>query len=606
MCGIVGFSGVKDTDRLISLLSSIEHRGRDERVVYAKNGVNLGMNRLAIVDLTPGMYPVRYKNYVMVYNGEIYNFKSLRRALERRSVSFTTESDAEVILPLFDAYGYRAFSMLEGMFAICIVDTGKNKLILARDKSGEKPLYYRHNKAEFLFASELKVLLQSGEQNTLNAPLLNEYLRQGFMFAPNTMIKEAKKIPPSGYIIYDLKKKSVTHGTYWTPQINTKPPDFVESEDAVIRKIDSLLHKAVSSRLVSDVPVGCFLSGGIDSSLIALFASQRYHTLRTYSVAFPECEQEDESRFSRFIAARIKSEHTEVMCTATAVGELLPRIGTLVDDPIADPAVLPTLLLSREARKQVKVVLTGEGADELFGGYQRYQRELYINMARRILQSRKNVMSAVRWLFPTRFNSLKLPFVQGYSAQKIWNTRELNQFLMRSQSDMIPHDYMRMFGVSDPLLAMQMTDYRGYMAEQLLMKIDKSTMASNLEARAPYLDYNLMRFAFSLPRQYKLRMHTGKYILKQVAKKYLPHTFVHRKKHGFELPLSVWFRGELREHVEKSARQIEQYADVFHPDMYKRIVDEHLCGSRDNSDKIWSMIVLLSWMDAHHISHEYN
>lgn len=600
MCGIVGFTGKKNLTKLDSMLCQIEHRGRDERIAYYKNHVHLGMNRLAVVDLTSGLYPVFYKHYTLVFNGEIYNFGTLKQSLKKLGVTFKTNSDAEVILPLFDAYGTHAFALLEGMFAISIFDAKKDVLILSRDKSGEKPLYYATVADEFVFASELKVILQCMPNAFLHASVLPQYIRHGFVTSPDTLVCGVQKVPPSGFISLDIKKKSLTRVTYWKPGgIHISETRF-PGEKGYISHLDSLVQQSVSARLLADVPVGCFLSGGVDSSLIAWFASLENRALRTYSVVFPGHEHEDESAYSRFVATKLKSNHTEVVCTAKSVIPLLEHIAQLIDEPIVDPAVLPTMLMAKEARKKVTVALTGEGADELFGGYSRYQKELFIHTLNRVVPQRLNTTQFPITLFPNRLKTFLTPLPERYSAQHVWNNREISGLLRRNPQEH-PNKYLLELGTTNPLLSMQLADYRGYMAEQLLMKIDKSTMAYNLEARAPYLSSEIISFSLGLSTAYKIRNFRGKYILKKVAERYFPNEFVHRKKHGFDIPLGDWFRGELRPFVDTSVVQMQRYTRIFNCEEYAKVVKSHMDGTKNNSGKIWSIVVLLRWMEAHNI-----
>ena len=597
MCGIVGFTGKKNFSTLSRLLQLIEHRGRDGKTLFFSQGVHLGMNRLAIIDLSRHLYPMKYMQYTLVFNGEIYNYQELKQRLIKKGVSFFTTSDAEVILPLFALYGWKSFAMLEGMFAIAIYDDVKNRMILSRDKFGEKPLYYMKTVSGIAFASELKVLLSFPKAPAqFDKVSLPQYLTHGFVFAPDTLIRSVHKIPPSNYLIYQMSTRTTNIKKYWEP-IRHILPFLNNKEKCPEDQLDALLRRSVHLRLVADVPVGCFLSGGIDSSLITLFASQEKQNLRTYSVSFPGYASYDESAFASFVARQLKTKHSVVHCTPQHVQVLLDHIGAFVDEPIIDPAVLPTLLMAQEARKNVKVVLTGEGADELFGGYTRYAKQFFAETIRNHIP----LASCIFALPGHRMRLLSKTLAERYSAQNVWTNEEIGRLLKYKFAPPFQHPYLRKYSIVNPLLSMQLTDYRGYMAEQLLMKIDKSTMAKNLEARAPYLDSNLISFALGLPISEKIRLTNGKYILKKVAERYFPKSFVFRNKHGFDVPLDDWFRKDLKSYVYQSLDSLSAYGELFNIDYYREIIFDHMEGRSNNANRIWSMIVLGNWLSHYKV-----
>jgi asparagine synthase (glutamine-hydrolysing) len=602
MCGIAGFTGKKNSHELNRLLSLIEHRGRDGRSYYSSRDFQMGMNRLAVIDLSPDLYPMRYKHYAMVFNGEIYNFKDLKLLLQSRGVRFKTQSDAEVVLPLFNLYGPRAFEMLEGMFAISIYDGKKHQIILARDKSGEKPLYFATTESGIVFASEMKVLLSvTTVHKRIDRTQLPRYLTHGFVYAPGTLIQNIKKIPPASYMIYEIKTKQIATKPYWKPVLMQSRimSDTIGNNE---QRLDDLLRRSVDLRMVADVPVGCFLSGGVDSSLITYYASRLKPNIHTYSISFPGYGSQDESKFALYAAKRLQTKHTQIDCTGRSARGLFDTIETFIDEPIVDPAVLPTLLLAKEARKTVKVVLTGEGADELFGGYSRYTKECIKEYIYQAVASSAAVRSLQHAVFGEKFNNIFSGLQNRYSPQHAWTNKNLTGLLGHRPRPFTRNGFVHQAHAS-PLLRMQLADYRGYMAEQLLNKIDKSTMACNLEARAPYLDSNIVDFAFSLPDNQKIRFHyQGKYILKRVACRYFPSSFVQRPKHGFDVPLAAWFRRELRDYVYQSVDDAAKTIKLFRCSYYKHIVSKHMNDNSDHSGKIWSMIILTRWMKKYDIA----
>lgn len=574
MCGIVGFTGNKDFSQLRRLLALIEHRGKDETVKWWDVGVNLGINRLAVNDLRPGLYPLKYKKYILIYNGEIYNYQELKKYLAERGVNLASRCDGEVILPLFDLDGYAAFDQLEGMFAAAIVDTAGNRLILARDKMGEKPLYYYQTGRKLVFASEMKVML-NGISNSwsINPTSLPEYLRQGFVFGPKTIVKEIKKLLPAQIIDIDLKTNKANRIRYWKPKIHQITPD--EPVESLARQLEGELDRSIKLRLLSDVPLGCFLSGGVDSGLVAYFAAKHKKKLKTFSVGFPSSPSDDESKYSQAIAMQLSTDHREIEFTQESCLPIVEQIGKTIDEPISDPAALPTFLLSKLASRSVKVVLTGDGGDEVFGGYDRYRRQL---MAEKFKILR---------LFP--------PLHRRYSTQGIWQNDELKLLLKIPSPPLKFPSILEKLADKNPLQAMQLTDFKGYLPEQLLMKVDKMTMQHTLEARAPFLDSRLVELGLNLPNRLKVKQGNGKFLLKKVAEKFLPKSLVWRPKHGFTLPINLWLREGFKPLAEDSAEAIGDNSSLFNRKTYQRILADHFNSSGDFGDKIWSMVILIKW-----------
>lgn len=580
MCGIVGFTGNKDFIKLRRLLALLEHRGRDETTLWWDEGVNLGINRLAVNDLRPGLYPLKYKRYVLVYNGEIYNYQEIKKHLAERGVRLVSHCDGEVILPLFDLYGSAAFERLEGMFAIAIVDLNERRLILARDKMGEKPLYYSRSGENFIFASEMKAILKGTPNSwSVNPASLPEYLQQGFVFGPKTIVRGIKKLLPAQVIALDLKTNKLSQARYWRLKLNQNTHE--ESIENLVSRLEDELDRSVRQRLLSDVAVGCFLSGGVDSGLVAYFAGKYQKKLKTFSISFPSSPDDDESKYSQAMAAQLSADHQEIEFTQESCLPIVENIGKTIDEPISDPAALPTFLLSKLASKSVKVVLTGDGGDEVFGGYDRYRKQL--------LAEKLKVLG----LLP--------PLHRRYSTQGIWREDELKRLLrIPSPPLKFPSALKRLENIN-PLLAMQLTDFNGYLPEQLLMKVDKMTMSHTLEARAPLLDSRLVEFGLNLPNRLKIHRGHGKFLLKKVGEKFLPKSLVWRPKHGFTLPINLWLREKFRPLAEDSAA-IGESSTLFDRQTYQRILADHLIGGCDYGDKIWSMLVLTRWAKEYGIS----
>jgi asparagine synthase (glutamine-hydrolysing) len=608
MCGIAGFTGKKNIKLLKNILLTIKHRGPDETIVFANNTVNVGMNRLAIIDLNKKLYPFKYKNYLLLYNGEIYNYKKLKQQLTNKKVKFQTNSDAEVILPLFNQYGPRAFNLLEGMFALFIYDQ-KNKIIyLARDKIGEKPLYFVHLDNFFAFASELKALFNLPNLNPkLNLSSLSQYFYHGSVFAPQTVIMGINKIPAGHYLEFNSKTNTSSLSRYWSPPMAKRIGPQVKPIHELTNQLDFLLQQSIKSRLVADVPVGCFLSGGVDSSLITYLASQQKKNMHTFSIRFPGFEKYDESDYAKTAAKLCHTKHTEIDCTAEKIRPIITNIGKIIDEPIVDAATLPLYLLAQGAKKKIKVVLTGEGADELFGGYERYYQELIFNQLRYLLQLVPLSLPIIKKIFPHTLRRLKTSIFHHYSSQRIWTEEMLKKLLNMSEQDLysrrIKTGSLPTSLMLNPLLFMQLTDLGGFLPEQLLMKVDKATMQHSLEARCPYLDSKIIAFALNnFPPSLKVRWLTGKYLLKKVAEKYLPKKIVWRKKHGFSVPLNYWFRHELKDVVYNSLKDVKKYDGLFNSQYYEFIIKNHLGNRKDYADQIWGMIVLTKFMKKHKLT----
>lgn len=541
----------------------------------------MGINRLAVNDLRPGLYPLKYKRYVLVYNGEIYNYQEIKKHLAERGVRLVSHCDGEVILPLFDLYGSAAFERLEGMFAIAIVDLNEHRLVLARDKMGEKPLYYSRAGENFIFASEMKAILNGASNGWLiNPDSLPEYLQQGFVFGPKTIVRGIKKLLPGQVIALDLKTNKLSQARYWRLKLNQNTHE--ESIENLVSRLEDELDRSVRQRLLAEVPIGCFLSGGVDSGLVAYFACKYQKKLKTFSVKFPSSPGDDESKYSQAISAQLSTDHQEIEFTQESCLPIVENIGKTIDEPISDPAALPTFLLSKLASKSVKVVLTGDGGDEVFGGYDRYRKQL--------LAEKLKVLG----LFP--------PLHRRYSTQGIWREDELKRLLKIPSPSLRFPSILKRLENTNPLLAMQLTDFNGYLPEQLLMKVDKMTMRHTLEARAPLLDSRLVEFGLNLPNRFKINRGHGKFLLKKVGEKFLPKSSVWRPKHGFTLPINLWLREKFRPLAEDSAAVIGKNSSLFDKQAYQRILADHFKESCDFGDKIWSMVVLIRWAKEYGVS----
>lgn len=590
MCGILGFSGKENLSKINILLDLIEHRGRDERVFYYDSNVNFGMNRLSIIDLKKNIYPVIRKNCTLIFNGEIYNYKKIKSKLIKKGYNFNTNSDSEVILPMYELYGMDFLKYLDGMFAIAIFDKSKNEIILSRDKFGEKPLYFSQINNELYFSSEVKVLLKCTDKVTISNKGLNEYLSNGFVGEGKTVFNSIEKLRPGEYLKYNVDTKEIIRFKYFS--INSLFKDKkIKNNSNVIKK---LIKNSVESRLLSDVPVGIFLSGGIDSSLIAYYAKNISKISRAYTVSFFDLKF-DELKYSKYVSDKLGLKLTIINCTAKSIKEIINNIGNSIDEPISDPAFIPTYLMAKRARKDVKVVLSGEGADEFFLGYRRYLKEFYIDKLRNNIFIKK-----IKPFFGKfdKFKKIYSTFDSYYKTNNIWSNNDLKNLLEVTNKKNIISNYSHQNNV---LNKMQIIDINNYLPEQLLMKIDKSTMLNNLESRSPFLNISIAKYALNLRKKDLLFINKNKIVLKKIASEYFGKKFAWRRKHGFELPLGEWFRKELKENVDESLILCKKYKKFFNYSFYKKIVDQHMSCEKNNYEKIWNMIVILKVMEYYEI-----
>lgn len=618
MCGIAGFIGKGDDGALQRMNSALAHRGPDDQGSWMEGGVGLAHRRLSIVDLSSaGHQPMHSANAVIVFNGEIYNFRELKKDLRDRGVAFKSESDTEVILELFEKYREETFEKLQGMFALALYDKRTETLFLVRDRMGEKPLYYATQDGGLVFASEPKALFAHGAvSKSLNPEAIGTYLTYDAVLTPQSIYSGISKVPAATYIAY--KDGRVTAYTYWHPPttINTKIT-FDEAKEI----LDQLFEKSVSSQMVADVPVGIFLSGGLDSSLVAYYAKRdRHEPVHTFSLGF-EDRSYDESSYAKEVAAMLGTEHHERITTAAEIRDALSAIIPKLDEPIADPAILPNYLLSCFARERVTVALGGDGGDELFAGYQTFTAEKFLRSYQLLPQSvRKSIVEPLVAALPVshRYFSLDFKakqFLRGANtAPQYVHQAWLSSFSREEEKKILtpeyreklsPNPYERIdeylaeLGETDAHLAATYFYLRTYMQDDILAKVDRASMYTSLEVRAPFLDKKVVEFGLSLPHKYKYRGTQGKYILRQLMKGRLPERVVRRGKHGFGVPVGAWFREEWRDFL-RDTLSSEHLAKtgVFDSKEVERLVQEHQDGTHNHRKKLWSLLIFQLWYDT--------
>lgn len=600
MCGIYGIvspSPLRNPDVLERMGEALRHRGPDGRAEFSKPHARIGTERLRIIDLHERADQPFESPDGLVWleaNGEIYNAGELRARYPE--FPYRSHSDVETILPLYLEHGARCVSMLDGMFGLAVWDDRTQTLVLARDRAGEKPLFYARIDGEVLFASELQCLMQyPGISRELDRVAIDEYLTLGYIPEPRTPFLAVRRVPAGTYMRFDRDGGEETV-RYWDPASVR-----VESIDPAhaVRHTQHLIEEAVRKQVMSDVPVGVFISGGLDSSILATLASKviGVDKVHTFSAQFAE-ESYDESGDAAVLAKQMRTRHVPVRTDDETLLEALRNVTTRVAEPLADPAILPTFLLARTAREHVKVILSGEGADELFGGYPTY-------LGHKIAPKYDALPSFVR------AGVRKLAFALPSSGKKVTIEYLLKRFVSDAERDWAER-HLRWFGTGlpmrplpdvqsegdDPLTGAMLLDYRSYLRDNLLVKVDRGTMLSSVEARAPFLDRDVTKFALSLPPDLRVHGLTTKWVLKKAAEKWVPRDVIHRRKRGLSVPIATWINKGLREEVDRllAPERLRQY-DFFDEPLVTRLLAEHRANEANHAKPLWAVIILMYWLE---------
>jgi len=522
MCGIIGFNW-EDSSDLKKALKKIEHRGPDNEGHFFDKNISLGNRRLSIIDLKERANPpMFYKDLVMVYNGEIYNFKEIRKKLEQKGIRFETESDTEVLLKAYSVFKEKVLEQLNGMFAFAIYDKKEKSIFIARDRLGIKPLYYYFKEDKFVFCSEIKAMLDLDIEKTIDHQAINQYFISRYMPKENTTFKDIKKLKPGHYLIY--KNKKIEIKKYWDFEVNENN----KSESKNKKMLINLLSDSIKKRLISDVPVGVFLSGGLDSSaIVSLLYENGIENINTFTADFGE-NNNSETKYARLIAEKFNTNHKEIKIQKNSIKEL-PKIAYHLDEPLGDNACISTFLMAKETSKHVKVVLSGEGNDELFAGYQKYKM---FKLGR--------YMPLRKFKFNKRINSiLQKDKSKAYSDfTSVFDEQERKKLYQNYQEI----DYKNYSFDKKILNSMLKMDIKTWLPNDLLLKNDRMTMAHSLEGRVPFLDHRIVEFAFSVPENQKLKFFKDKYLYREAIKNKIPKEIYKRKKQGFTIPLKSWIK----------------------------------------------------------------
>lgn len=629
MCGIVGIfdqRGLKPVDRdlLARMNDSHRHRGPDGGDMFVEPGIGLGHRRLSIIDLAGGGQPLfnEDSSVVVIFNGEIYNFQTLHAELVARGHVFRTRCDTEVIVHGWEEWGEACVERFNGMFAFAIWDKRRQTLFLARDRLGEKPLYYAQlPDGTILFGSELKsLLLHPGVRRDIDVRAVEDYFAYGYVPDPKTIYAGIHKLPPAHVLTLRRNGPAGRPRPYWDVSFRNQP---VRDERELADELIARLRRAVDMRMIADVPVGAFLSGGVDSSaVVAMMSSLSQSPIETCSIAFGQ-KDFDESRFASAVADRYRTDH-HVRQVDVDDFDLIDRLALFYDEPFADSSAMPTYRVCQLARHHVKVALSGDGGDEVFAGYRRYRWQHFEELFRRAMPAslRRSLFGALGALYPkadwaprplrakTTFQGIARDTIDAYfhsvgivpdqmraSLFSESFTRSLQGYHARE----VLSDHMRAAPTDDDISQVQYADMKTYLPGDILVKVDRASMANSLEVRVPILDHEFVEWAAGVPAAMKLRGGEGKYIFKKALEPYVPRDVLYRTKMGFAVPIGGWFRGPLRERI-RDAVSSPALADcgIFDVAVLNTLVNQHQAGLRDHSAVIWAVLMFESFVRQVH------
>lgn len=632
MCGICGWVEL-DTRRdsrlrrpnVAAMSAAIEHRGPDDWGKAEFKDAAIAMSRLSIIDLGGGHQPIFNddKTCSIVFNGEIYNFQELRKELGGKGYRFKTRSDTEVVLRAYEEWGDDCLNRLRGMFALAIYDSrpaktgaaetlrGRSRLLLARDRVGKKPLYFYRDENRMIFGSEIKAILADPSVKAqVRRSILPLYLSYGYVPAPYTFFENISELPPAHRLV--VENGEVTVHRYWQPPPQ-KVADPALSEKQYVERLRELFEEAVRVRLVSDVPLGAFLSGGVDSAAVVAFMTGiMKQPVKTFAIGFTDDPSFNELEHARVVANHFKSDHREFLVSPDAI-DLLPKLVWHYDQPFADSSAIPSFLVARMTRQHVKVALTGDGGDELFAGYERFAAARLAETYRRTPRLLQNAVKQFLDLMPEattyrgfvrrarRFvDSAALPLSERYLHWiGIFPPSLISEILTDEiEPDPVSHFQIYFDSSHDRDLIGQLltVNMKSYLPGDLLVKTDRMTMANSLEARCPFLDQQLLEFSCTIPSELKLKGLTTKYILKRALQDIVPREIINRKKHGFGVPVGRWFRTSLNRYLHETLLSREALArGYFHEGTLRRLIAEHESGKRDHGHRLWSLLTFEIW-----------
>ncbi|OEH92177.1 asparagine synthase (glutamine-hydrolyzing) [Bacillus solimangrovi] len=606
MCGFVGVLSYQPNqplpiNRFMNMTNIITHRGPDDEGYYEDDYIQMGFRRLSIIDLEGGHQPLSYENqrYWITFNGEIYNYVELRAELEKKGFSFATDSDTETILALYAAEGQAAVKKLRGMFGFVIWDKEKQEIFAARDPFGIKPFFYIEKDDKLYFGSEKKSLLTAFEEDEVNTEALQHYLTYQYVPEPLSLSKEILKLTP-GHYMHKKIGEPLRIEKYW--QANFKPVNLTKEQ--AIKEIKDVMYDSVNVHMRSDVPVGSFLSGGIDSTAIASIAKEYHPSIKTFSVGF-EHEGFSEVDVAKETADKLGVENIQYIVSPEEYMKELPKIMWHMDDPLADPAAVPLYFVAREASKHVKVVLSGEGADELFGGYNIYREPYSLKMFESIPNIGKKLLKIIAQMLPQGVKGKSFiergctPIEERYVGNaKMFLEDEKQALLKNYHSNMSYQDitapFYNQINDYDDVNKMQFIDIHTWMRGDILLKADKMTMAHSLELRVPFLDKEVFNTASKLSADLKIANNTTKYILREAMMEIIPEHVINRRKLGFPVPIRHWLKNEMYDWAVKLIHE-SQTDDLLNKQVVLQLLEDHRQGKFDYSRKIWTVLMFMLW-----------
>ena len=648
MCGLAGYINYQGLDSnaeeiCLTMTSKLINRGPDDAGIWLnlEHGIALGHRRLSIQDLSScGHQPMVSSSgrYIIVYNGEIYNFRKIQKELVNRGHQFHGHSDTEVLLAAVEQWGIaEALTRFTGMFALALWDKKNRMLSIARDRVGEKPLYYGWQGKSFLFASELKALrVHPDWQNEINRDALTLYMRHNYITAPNSIYQNIYKLIPGTilHLPYSIRPGELPAPVpYWKMKDvaeygNSNPVDL--SDDEAVDELDKLLRESIRNQMISDVPLGAFLSGGYDSSaVVALMQAESDQKIKTFSIGFHE-EAYNEAHHAKKVASHLGTDHTELYVTPQQAMDVIPRLPYLYDEPFSDPSQIPTFLVSEMTRQYVTVSLSGDGGDEIFAGYDRYffANSLWKKIRKIPYPLRKALASGIKGVKPSTLGaSLQWlsPYLSSYGGQGsfgdklqkgadllLFNTfeelylrlishwKDTENLVLHSEEPLSPlTDQSLWADLSDNIQTMQYLDTISYLPDDILVKVDRAAMGVSLETRVPFLDHRVIEYAWSLPQNMKVRNGDGKWIIRRLLDKYIPSTLMDRPKMGFGVPIDSWLRGPLRDWAESLLNESKLHEEgFFNPTPIRKKLAEHMSGDRNWQYHLWDVLMFESWLES--------
>jgi asparagine synthase (glutamine-hydrolysing) len=628
MCGITGIISLHpdqpvDRKTLVEMTESIAHRGPDDQGIYINRQAGLGARRLSIIDLASGHQPIPNEDQTMwiTFNGEIYNYKELRDLAIHKGHRFRTHCDTEVILHLFEEFGPDCLHHLSGIFAFAIWDERKKELFVARDRMGIKPLYYSETKSFFIFGSEMKSLMKHPEINRdISLTSLNQYLTFEYVPTPSTILKNVFRLEPGHFLKQSASGLKIQK--YWSPDFQTSEARHKFDLKTEKDKLLETLETAVTEELVSDVPVGVFLSGGLDSSAIAaIMARNAGKQVNSFSIAFKEATF-DESHYARKVADHLGLKHQELVVDSQMVLDLIPNLADYLDEPFGDSSFVPTFILSRFASQHLKVVLGGDGSDELFAGYPTLTAHRIFFIYQKLFPEffRKKVFQKLAHLLPVSFNDISFDFklrrfLDGEGRPLLErHHRWLGSFSDSEKESLFKKELHPALGntfkttyhhnescfAKDDLNRVLYNDIKMYLEGDILFKVDRASMANSLEVRVPFLNRRVVDLAMNLPLNLKLNRLTGKYLLKKVMGTLLPDEIVNRPKKGFNIPVAQWLAGDLQPLLQDllSSARIEAQG-LFNSSYIETLLREHFSKKKDHRKMLWTLLVFQLWHEKH-------